>query len=100
MLMCYFYVQKGTYESEGEDEDHHDLYCKECKDGGDVLLCDYCRLVYHPKCVNPPLIDIPEGEWKCPRCLVSFSLIDYQLMSMLYTATSGLCVWFDSVTID
>lgn len=42
-----------------------------CKDGGELLCCDSCPSAYHTFCLNPPLDDIPDGDWKCPRCSVS-----------------------------
>lgn len=44
-------------------------YCRVCKDVGSLLLCDTCPSSYHAYCINPPLAEIPEGEWNCPRCL-------------------------------
>ncbi|EDV24353.1 uncharacterized protein TRIADDRAFT_27056, partial [Trichoplax adhaerens] len=44
-------------------------FCHVCKDGGQLLCCDSCPLSYHLRCLNPPLEDIPEGDWRCPRCL-------------------------------
>ena len=58
-------------EEEEEDDSQHDQFCKVCKEGGDVILCDFCSCVYHLHCLNPPLKEVPEGEWKCPRCTVS-----------------------------
>ena len=34
-----------------------------------MLLCDGCDLGYHTTCLEPPLSQIPEGEWLCPPCL-------------------------------
>lgn len=42
-----------------------------CKDGGELLCCDSCPSAYHRFCLNPPLEEVPDGEWKCPRCSVS-----------------------------
>ncbi|CAB0014126.1 unnamed protein product [Nesidiocoris tenuis] len=39
-----------------------------CKDGGELLCCDSCPSAYHTFCLNPPLTDVPDGDWKCPRC--------------------------------
>ena len=27
-----------------------------------------CDAPYHPGCLTPPLSEIPEGEWFCPKC--------------------------------
>lgn len=55
-----------------EEDDHHMEFCRVCKDGGELLCCDACPSSYHIHCLNPPLPEIPNGEWLCPRCTVSF----------------------------
>nr|XP_029531966.1 chromodomain-helicase-DNA-binding protein 5-like isoform X3 [Oncorhynchus nerka] len=52
-----------------EEEDDHLEFCRVCKDGGELLCCDTCPSSYHIHCLNPPLPEIPNGEWLCPRCL-------------------------------
>ncbi|XP_051926928.1 chromodomain-helicase-DNA-binding protein 4a [Hippocampus zosterae] len=54
---------------ETEEDDHHMEFCRVCKDGGELLCCDSCPSSYHIHCLNPPLPEIPNGEWICPRCL-------------------------------
>ena len=51
-----------------EDDDEHMEFCRVCKDGGELLCCDSCTSAYHTHCLNPPLSEIPDGDWKCPRC--------------------------------
>ena len=65
-------LQKGEELPEPIEEvdDYHDQWCRFCRDGGDVILCDFCELVYHKECLNPPLEAVPEDEWKCPVCEV------------------------------
>uniref|UniRef100_A0A8C2KIP5 Chromodomain helicase DNA binding protein 4a n=1 Tax=Cyprinus carpio TaxID=7962 RepID=A0A8C2KIP5_CYPCA len=53
---------------EAEEDDHHMEFCRVCKDGGELLCCDSCPSSYHIHCLNPPLPEIPNGEWICPRC--------------------------------
>ncbi|XP_036948901.1 chromodomain-helicase-DNA-binding protein 4a isoform X1 [Acanthopagrus latus] len=53
---------------EMEEDDHHMEFCRVCKDGGELLCCDKCPSSYHIHCLNPPLPEIPNGEWICPRC--------------------------------
>lgn len=65
------YEEEGEEEGEKEEEDDHMEYCRVCKDGGELLCCDACVSSYHIHCLNPPLPDIPNGEWLCPRCTVS-----------------------------
>ena len=54
-----------------EEDDHHMEFCRVCKDGGELLCCDSCPSSYHIHCLNPPLPEIPNGEWICPRCTVN-----------------------------
>ncbi|XP_028409476.1 PHD finger protein 21A-like isoform X2 [Dendronephthya gigantea] len=48
-------------------EEHED-HCAVCQQSGEVLMCDTCILVYHLKCLTPPLTSIPTGMWMCPKC--------------------------------
>lgn len=32
------------------------------------MCCDSCPSAYHTFCLDPPLDDIPDGDWRCPRC--------------------------------
>ncbi|CAH8474380.1 unnamed protein product [Schistosoma margrebowiei] len=50
------------------DKDEHQEFCTECRDGGDLICCDNCPASYHIACLIPPLANIPEGVWLCPRC--------------------------------
>ena len=34
-----------------------------------MLLCDGCDDEYHLYCLEPPLLQLPEGCWYCPSCL-------------------------------
>ena len=58
-------------EEEGDSEGEHADYCHICKDGGELLCCDTCPLAYHLVCLKPPIKEIPDGDWRCPRCEVS-----------------------------
>lgn len=42
--------------------------CWEDADVARILLCDRCDAEYHTYCLEPPLEEVPEGEWYCPRC--------------------------------
>lgn len=35
---------------------------------GEMLECEKCDLAYHLQCLDPPLDEVPEGEWHCPVC--------------------------------
>lgn len=34
-----------------------------------MLLCDGCDKGYHTYCVDPPIEEVPEGDWFCPECV-------------------------------
>lgn len=47
--------------------------CAVCqKDDKDnlLLICNGCSDSYHTFCLKPPIRSIPEGDWRCPRCIV------------------------------
>lgn len=66
-------MQEGEGIQEQEEDDHME-FCRVCKDGGELLCCDACPSAYHTHCLNPPLKNIPDGDWHCPRCDVSPAL--------------------------
>ena len=46
--------------------------CHNCGQGDAeeaMLLCDGCDDSYHTFCLNPPLNEIPKGDWRCPCCV-------------------------------
>lgn len=48
------------------------VVCLVCGSGADedrLLLCDGCDDSYHTFCLIPPLLDVPKGDWRCPKCL-------------------------------
>ncbi|KAM3591284.1 uncharacterized protein V6R79_026058 [Siganus canaliculatus] len=61
-------VSVGVHAGPEEEDDDHMEFCRVCKDGGELLCCDTCTSSYHIHCLNPPLPEIPNGEWLCPRC--------------------------------
>ena len=55
--------------SESDNDDNID-YCRVCKDGGRLLLCDTCPHSFHLRCCKPQLLKIPKGNWKCHFCRI------------------------------
>jgi len=46
--------------------------CRVCgvdEDYESIMLCDRCDAEYHTYCLNPPLDNVPEGNWFCPECV-------------------------------
>ena len=42
--------------------------CESCGDGGSLIMCSICDKTYHKHCLDPPLDQVPEGEWYCQEC--------------------------------
>jgi len=48
--------------------------CQNCGKGDaeeQMLLCDGCDDSYHTFCLMPPLSEIPQGDWRCPKCVLA-----------------------------
>ena len=62
-----WYLRQRDAEGIGLKPGEEEAFCLKCKDGGDVLLCDYsgCTKSYHLRCCG--LKSVPEGIWECPR---------------------------------
>lgn len=65
-------------------------FCRVCKDGGELLCCDTCPSSYHLHCLNPPLPEIPNGEWLCPRCTVS---VPFPFLTLSLLPHLPACQW-------
>lgn len=73
-LPAEFLLEREFYPNDPKDERRPKLcgeVCAECElkdDWTAMLNCDFCELVWHQKCVYPPLINIPRlSYWMCPR---------------------------------
>ncbi|XP_024534221.1 origin of replication complex subunit 1B isoform X1 [Selaginella moellendorffii] len=63
------YVRKlESAERDESDEEVED--CRVCgKVGGEVMIeCDACLGGFHLGCLEPPLEEVPEGDWICFKC--------------------------------
>lgn len=38
-----------------DEENGWNEVCEMCGEGGDIMLCDYCNVVWHPTCLRPAL---------------------------------------------
>lgn len=61
-------VTEQDQEATPQASDIHMEFCRVCKVGGELLCCDSCPSAYHLFCLTPPLKQVPDGEWQCPRC--------------------------------
>jgi len=56
-----------------DPKDNHYTFCIHCGCAGDLLVCDGCSNVSHPKCAG--LEDVPEGDWFCHKCIAKKAII-------------------------
>uniref|UniRef100_A0A8R1DFB9 [Histone H3]-trimethyl-L-lysine(4) demethylase n=1 Tax=Caenorhabditis japonica TaxID=281687 RepID=A0A8R1DFB9_CAEJA len=65
---------KKEADEETEEDPMDQVYCIACHQGKDedlLLLCDIsgCNNGRHTYCCDPVLDEVPEGEWRCPKCI-------------------------------
>ncbi|GMT16754.1 hypothetical protein PFISCL1PPCAC_8051, partial [Pristionchus fissidentatus] len=65
---CPHCEKNGPPPIEEEPKRGNDEFCRVCKEGGGLLLCDRCPSSFHAYCCSPVLEEIPDGDWLCPRC--------------------------------
>jgi PHD-finger len=51
--------------------DQHNDLCEVCNQGGDLLCCNTCNLVFHLHCSRPKLTKMPADIWNCSFCIAS-----------------------------
>lgn len=68
---------------------------------GLLLQCDYCPLLFHLDCLNPPLTSLPSGRWMCPNhvehTLVCHSVWLYVLFLSCKLKSLSLFFWVFNV---
>jgi hypothetical protein len=42
-------------------------FCHSCRDGGDLICCDFCVRSYHGVCLDLDIYQLPD-PWRCPQC--------------------------------
>jgi uncharacterized Zn finger protein (UPF0148 family) len=66
------YVPRGKWICDHCDsvEESHEEFCRGCQHGppGVLLLCETCPAIWHLKCLDPPLLRTPKGDWFCDDC--------------------------------
>ncbi|XP_013149241.1 PREDICTED: PHD finger protein 12 [Papilio polytes] len=55
-----------------------------------LLQCDYCPLLFHQDCLDPPLTALPTGRWMCPNHVEKY--IDWKLVNSI-SATERVALW-------
>ncbi|XP_041918793.1 PHD finger protein 12 [Alosa sapidissima] len=54
-----------------------------------LVQCDYCPLLFHMDCLDPPLTAMPTGRWMCPNH------IEHVVLNQRSTTYSNRCQLFD-----
>ncbi|KAG7303419.1 hypothetical protein JYU34_011935 [Plutella xylostella] len=55
-----------------------------------LLQCDYCPLLFHQDCLDPPMTALPTGRWMCPNHVEQY--IDWKLVNSI-SATERVALW-------
>ena len=77
------FVVHCNNDNEDDGIDFEDIVCCRCgsgvdREGNDIVLCDgVCGLAYHQRCLDPPLLVMPEEDegWLCPLCDVKADIM-------------------------
>jgi hypothetical protein len=66
----YVYIKKSDDAGAESDEELEECrICGNCpSEGENMLECDTCLGGFHMGCLDPPLMEVPEGDWYCPKC--------------------------------
>jgi hypothetical protein len=66
-------IDSGRYPSLKRNmEDNHSEYCSLCRDGGDLVCCDFCNNAEHLKCIRKRFTvkdPEPEDDFMCHKCI-------------------------------
>ncbi|XP_027014498.1 PHD finger protein 12 [Tachysurus fulvidraco] len=54
-----------------------------------LIQCDYCPLLFHMDCLDPPLTALPTGRWMCPNH------IEHLVLNQRNLTLSNRCQLFD-----
>uniref|UniRef100_A0A182JH80 PHD finger protein 12 n=1 Tax=Anopheles atroparvus TaxID=41427 RepID=A0A182JH80_ANOAO len=55
-----------------------------------LVACDYCDLLFHQDCLDPPLTAMPTSMWMCPNHVEQF--IDWKMVTSI-SATERIKLW-------
>ncbi|XP_059187112.1 PHD finger protein 12 isoform X2 [Centropristis striata] len=54
-----------------------------------LIQCDYCPLLFHMDCLDPPLTALPAGKWMCPNH------VEHLVLNKRSLSLSSRCQLFD-----
>ena len=49
-------------------------YCNTSSRTAQLINCDFCPLLFHQDCLDPPLTNVPTAKWMCPAHSEKFIL--------------------------
>ncbi|XP_049535294.1 PHD finger protein 12 [Anopheles darlingi] len=55
-----------------------------------LVACDYCDLLFHQDCLDPPLTALPTAMWMCPNHVEQF--VDWKLVNSV-SASERIRLW-------
>ncbi|CAK1590615.1 unnamed protein product [Parnassius mnemosyne] len=64
--------------------------CRATCKAAPLLQCDYCPLLFHQDCLDPPLTALPTGRWMCPNHVEKY--IDWKLVNSI-SMTERVALW-------
>ena len=58
------------HEPQNLDRDRPCVVCDSPHDTlvDDILVCEGCDSYFHSRCHSPPVLEVPDGEWRCHAC--------------------------------
>lgn len=62
-----------------------------------LIQCDYCALLFHMDCLDPPLTAMPTGRWMCPNH-VEHMVVSGSFLSVLHVRPVSQCTRYNSGT--
>lgn len=68
----------------------HCFVCQGTCKSAPLIQCDYCPLLFHQDCLDPPLTALPTGRWMCPNHVEQ--IIDWKLVNSI-SATERVALW-------
>lgn len=65
-------------------------HCRSCR-VAPLVQCDFCPLLFHMDCLNPPLTSLPTGRWMCPNHVENFLVCYRGILSHGFGVLFILC---------
>lgn len=100
--------RKRRKKTVSEPSESHDDYCGVCKFGGELLCCNTCPMVFHPRCIGYSTLEFVKDDWSCWACCqrkpeVSFVYDTTKVIpkpgDFLYVATHKSCIKYVKCTV-